>query len=282
MSEPFQLALPGDHAPDCGSKYRGGGDVLTFSLLGSIGAVLLLFGAVESSGPGVFLPGLVAGLLIGLLAARGWWCWFEARGHKNLPIYRDLLRKDLNFLIQHPMMDVAVTGFFRPEQAEPGNPTCLLIFLENYASRQRHVTLSLPANKTLGLPRSRRLRLALGAGQAAVYRLPLRVSAEAHSGEFDLKIRVIVKSVSGLGCRLPAYSGQKSRAPTTLFGVRCYLRPLLNVQRSTSGLGAPIEPLAAEAYFSLYVPALAQPRFELLGMISGYPPTREIVLSPGA
>lgn len=283
MSAAFQSARPGDDAPDCGSKHRGGSAVFLFSLLGLAFAVGLLIGAIENLSSDGFLPCAVGSLLVWSLTAWGWWCWLEARGqkNKNLPVCRCLLRKDLKFLVQRTMMDVAITAFFRPEQIGPDQSTCLLVFLENYASRQRHVTLDLPANKACGLPNSRKLRLALAAGQAAVYRLPLRLSAQVRTGEFDLKIRAIIKSVTGPGCLLPTYAGQKIRAPTTIGSVRFFLRPSLSIQGSALPPTVSSEQLAPEAYLSLFVPGLAQPRFELLGMISEYPPTREIVPSPG-
>jgi hypothetical protein len=283
MSAVFQSAMPNDDAPDCGSKHRGGSAVFLFSLLGLAFAVGLLIGAIENLSSEGFLPCALGALPVWSLTAWGWWCWLEARGpkNKNLPVCRGLLRKDLNFLVQRTMMDVAITAFFRPEQVGPGHSTCLLVFLENYASRQRHATLYLPANKAFGLPHSRKLRLAIAPGQAAVYRLPLRLSSQVRTGEFELKIRAIIKTVTGLGCLLPTYAGQKNRAPTTIGSIRFFLRPSLSIRESAPLQNLSSEPLAPEAYLSLFVPGLAQPRFELLGMISEYPPTREIVPSPG-
>jgi hypothetical protein len=278
MSSSWQSALPLDETADLGPKHRGGGGTLTISILGLLVAVLIPIG-VFANRPvsGGVWPAIVFAAAFGLLSAWGLWCVIEAAGGRGaLPECRYLLRDDLKFIIPRPASDVSLTAFFRPDKVGTDGATCLLVFLENHASRQRRVTLHLPAKPGFGLRQSRQIHLALAPGQAAAYRLPLRVDFE-HSpiGEVDLTIRVVVKMVTGPGLLLPAPSGKKGlRQASFTLSSRLFLRPFLVV--ATGGESAVSGHLAADSYLALSGLGQAEPRFDLLGKISESLPTQEV------
>lgn len=282
MSSSWQRALPLDETADLGPRHRGGGGTLTISLLGLLAACLISISAFANrAGSGNFWVAVVFAAFFCVPSAWGLWCAIEAsRGRGALPECRHLLRDDLQFIIPRPAFDVSFTAFFRPDKVGAGGATCLLVFLENHASRQRRVTLHLPANRGFGLRQSRQIHLSLAPGQAAAYRLPLRIDFE-HSpiGEVDLKIRVVVKMVTGPGLLLPAPSGKKGvRPPAVSVSSRLYLRPFLVV--ATGGDSAVGGHLAAESYLALSGVGQAEPRFDLLGKISESLPTQEIGPEP--
>jgi len=278
MSSSWQRALPLDETADLGPRHRGGAGTLTISVLGLLVAGLISIGVfTKRADSGFFWAAAVFATVFGLVSAWGLWCAIvAARGSKALPECRYLLRDDLKFIIPRPAADVSHTAFFRPDKVGTDGATCLLVFLENHASRQRRVTLHLPANRGFGLRQSRQIQLVLAPGQAAAYRLPLRIDFE-HSpiGEVDLAIRVVVKMVTGPGMLLPAPSGKKGlSSPAVLLSSRLYLRPFLVV--ATGGESAVSGHLAAESYLALSGLGRAEPRFDLLGKISESLPTQEI------
>lgn len=278
MSSSWQRALPLDETADLGPRHRGGAGTLTISILGLVVAGLISIAMFTNpAGSAGFWAGAAFATVFGLLSAWGLWCAVEAaRGRGALPECRYLLRDELQFIIPRPAYDVSFTAFFRPDKVGAGGATCLLVFLENHASRQRLVTLHLPANLGFGLRQSRQIRLALAPGQAAAYRLPLRIDFE-HSpiGEVDLRIRVTVKMVTGPGLLLPAPPGKKGlRTPAVSLSSRLHLRPFLVV--ATGGDSSAGGHLAAESYLSLSGLGQAGPRFDLLGKISESPPTQEV------
>jgi hypothetical protein len=283
MRPSWQRALPLDETADLGPKHRGGAGTLTISILGFLVAGLISISLFTSrAGSGGFLAATVLAVVFGVLSAWGLSCVIEAaRGRRALPECRYLLRDDLQFIIPRPAVDVSFTAFFRPDKVGTAGATCLLVFLENHASRQRRVTLRLPANRGFGLRQSRQIHLVLAPGQAAAYRLPLRIDFEnSPIGEVDLTIRVAVKTVTGHGLLLPAPSGKKGlRTPAVSASSRLYLRPFLVV--ATEGDSAASGHLAAESYLALSGLGQAEPRFDLLGKISESLPTQEISPEPG-
>jgi hypothetical protein len=278
MSSSWLRALPLDETADLGPKHRGGGGTLTISILGLLVAGVVPIGVFANrAGPGAYWVAIVFAVFFGLLSTWGLWCAIEAaRGREALPECRYLLRDDLQFIIPRPAADVSLTAFFRPDKVGTDGATCLLVFLENHASRQRRVTLHLPANRGFGLRQSRQIKLLIAPGQAAAYRLPLRVDFE-HSpiGEVSFTIRVVVTMVSGPGSLLHPPSGKKVlRSPSLSLSSRVYLRPFLVV--APGGESAVSGHLAAESYLALSGLGQAEPRFDLLGRISESLPTQMI------
>src|ERR1700679_2821168 len=143
MSTSWQSALPVDETADLGPKHRGGAGTWTISILGLLVAGLISIAVFTNrAGSGGFWAGAVFSTVFGLLSAWGLWCAVEAiRGRGALPECRYLLRDDLQFIIPRPASDVSFTAFFRPDKIGADGATCLLVFLENHASRQRRVTL---------------------------------------------------------------------------------------------------------------------------------------------
>jgi hypothetical protein len=278
MSASWERALPLDETADLGPRHRGGAGTLTISILGLLVTGLISIGVFTNrAGSGEFWAATIFAALFGMASAWGLWCVIEAsREGGALPQCRYLLRDDLQFIIPRPAADVSFTAFFRPDKVGADGATCLLVFLENHASRRRRVTLYMPAKLGFGLRQSRQVHLLLAPGQAAAYRLPLRVDFE-HSpiGEVDLKIRVVVRMVTGPGLLLPVRSGKKSiRSPSVVVSSQLYLRPFLVVE--TGGDSAVSGHLAAESYLALSGLGQAEPRFDLLGKISESLPTQEI------
>lgn len=275
MKADYLQALPHDESPNTGSRSRGGVGMVILTCLVLLLVIVLTAGAFQSPDMiGVWLFFLVP---VAVLFAFCGWSLVDAHfiTRPRSPDCRFLLRDDLKFMISRPLMDVALTAILRPDRAAPGGVTSLLIFMENYSSRQRRLRFAISPNKALGLTGTRKLQLALAAGQAAVYRLPLQVSAAARAGEIELKIRVTAKRPAGTGVILPAVSGKKYRSGSGIYlSSRFTLRPFLNIGGDAVPAGLP---LAGESFISLAVPGL-QPRFELLGMISNFAPTQEIPL----
>jgi hypothetical protein len=120
-----------------------------------------------------------------------------------MPRSHSLLAGTLGFDFVCTSKKVAVTAFFFPDKIQAGTDTKLLIFLENYASRQRVVNIRILRHTGLGLPKKQNLRLHLTAGQAAVYEMPVRVAADISPGPHSLPVVIQVDMPAGQGRRLP-------------------------------------------------------------------------------
>jgi hypothetical protein len=143
-------------------------------------------------------------LVFGASSLWAWWCLIERwREHSALPRSHAMLTGTLAFDIRSTCRDVAATVFFHPDACAPNTPTQLLCFVENYASRRRVAHFRIGPHAGLGLHKPATVSLALAAGQAAVYALPLSAASSLAPGEHDLPITLKVDKPAGTGARLP-------------------------------------------------------------------------------
>ncbi len=191
---------PVHEIPDIGPIHRGGGPVIAASLLGTLGAVALCSLLARSHPVLAWLPAV----FLGAPSLWGWWCTWQVWADKSvLPRSHSLLAGALGFDIPCASKRVAVTAFFFPDRVRAGKETRLLIFLENYASRQRIVHVRILCPPALGLgEETKELHLHLAAGQAAVYELPVRPCPGA---EEIHRVPVVIQASApnGHGLRLP-------------------------------------------------------------------------------
>lgn len=192
---------PPDASPDLGPKHRGGPFaqfILIFCAFSSAGIVLLLWRENLRLWAGL------GALLFAGAALWAAWCIIERlRHHTALPRSHAVLTGALAFDIHSTCRDVAATVFFDPDGVRSGALTRLYCFVENYASRRRIARFRIGPHPGLGLNEEHCVSLALAAGQAAVYALPLGVAATLGAGEHDLPVTLQVDKPSGTGARLP-------------------------------------------------------------------------------
>jgi hypothetical protein len=201
MNTPEILHPEPRHAvPDTGPYHRGGWLVALLSLLVTL-AALATATLVRSRYPAfVWIPVLV----FGIPALRGWWCvWKSWRDRSPLPRSHSVLAGTLGFDLVCTSRGVAATTFFLHDKVPAGGQTRLLVFFENYTSRQRLVQLRILRHPGLGLAEKTTLRLHLCAGQAAVYELPLRVAPDLAPGHHLLPVVIQVSRPNGRGAGLP-------------------------------------------------------------------------------
>ncbi|HEY0944770.1 MAG TPA: hypothetical protein VGD81_05865 [Opitutaceae bacterium] len=200
-SDPVLAATPPDATPDAGARHRGGPLTSFVALTCGLAAVGLGLLFLQQ---GARLEAAASVLVLG--AAAGWaaWCLLERYRHRA-PLARShaVLAGALGFEIHCTCRDVAATVFFDPDRPARGTSTRLLCFLENYASRRRVARLCIGPHRHLGLAQPLRVSLALAAGEAAVYALPLTIDPALAPGEHDLPVTLTVRKPAGTGLRLP-------------------------------------------------------------------------------
>ncbi|WP_043582494.1 hypothetical protein [Geminisphaera colitermitum] len=201
MNTPVLLRPDPVHAvPDAGPYHRGGWLVALASLFLTLAA--LATGSLVSNRHPAFV--WIPVLILGVPAAWGWWCVWQAWRNKDpLPRSHSLLAGTLGFDLRCTSCGVAATTFFLHDKAPAGGVTRLLLFLENYASRQRIAEVRILRHPGLGLPEKKKLLLHLSPGQAAVYEIPLRVAADLAPGLHSLPVIIQVSRPNGRGVRLP-------------------------------------------------------------------------------
>jgi hypothetical protein len=251
------IAQPADPTPDSGPSHRPG-------LLGFLTALflgLMLLGL----GMGLFHAGrppwAIACLsLFGLFLLRALFCLYRrVRLKGTAPRSHAVLTDHLGFRIDYTCHDVALSAFLEPDTLAPGENTRLLCFLENQASRSRIVYLQVGPAPMLGLKTAHQVALALSAGQATVYALPLVCAPENPHGNHDLPIALRITKPTGDGLLLP--------------GVKARLHNLWTVHYATPytiqgpASDAAQRPVAEPAYCSLASISEPTPRLEALEAI---------------
>ncbi len=193
--------VPADRTPDTGSVHRGG--PLTWFIacvfgFATIGSALVLTQEHRTA------PALLCFAVFGAISLYATGCLIEHLRHRTpLPRSHSVLSSVLGFEIHCTTHDVASTVFFLPDETKPGDPTHLLCFVENYASRHRIADFRIGPHRHLGLTESKTVSLKLAPGQTAVYRLPLVVSPGITPGEHDLPVVLRVRMPGGSGVLLP-------------------------------------------------------------------------------
>lgn len=253
-------ALPADSTPDAGPRRRCDLLVVIFSFLGTLasiaGFVILHKGA--SLSPLCSLAWIPSGI-IGLLSLWGWWCVIQGLRDTTkgkLPQAHCLLVGHLGFDLVCTSRGVAVTAFICPDSLAPGAASRLLIFFENYSSRQRIVHTRISHHPGLGLADRQYPKFHLAAGQSAVYVMPFRATADIKPGYHRLPVRIHVTRPNGRGLRLPG----SRRHLYDIHRVR-YAAPFL-----IEGQPVPVDttPLPPPKFISLASVSDPEPRFEAL------------------
>jgi hypothetical protein len=268
-------AQPAEEITEVGPKHRADAGAWFLALLSTLFAGLM--GCLAFNGSGNTMGFSITASIAALVAGGCWVHIARARVKPGaLPVCHYALIEQLQFIINRTLNDTAVTAFFRPDVPAPGGVTCLLIFLENYSSRRRHVRIRLSTTAALELSRNQQLNLVVLPGQAAVYRWPLRIYPEARPGDYDITLRLTVKAPRGRGQLLRAASGRKHRTENSLAVSSASFQVQPGFSVSAGPPLAPSGPLAAPAYLSLASPLLAQPRFGLLRQIAENSPLQAV------
>lgn len=255
-AQPPLIAQPAVSTPDTGPLHRAGPYawfVFLSCLLAAFGAALILY---QQDGLVWPLAALGAFSLLALLAALRLIARF--RCHEKLPASHDVLVGALGFDLHCTCRDVAATVFLHPDQISAGQPTQLLCFVENYASRQRIALFRIGPHPDLGLPAAHSVALHLAAGEAAVYVVPLTVNPALLPGAHDLPVTLTVEKPTGDGMRLPGVP----RRLRDLWSVR-FAAPFTIPHHGTEAGVAASTP-GAPRFLSLAAAGSSTPDFEAL------------------
>lgn len=256
MSQPLQ-ATPVDSTPDSGPRMHSGALVALAASMATLTAFFAAGLCLEFDRPGLAVPAFI---LFSLPA--GWWwygVWNGLRHRRPAPASHLVLERELGFDLICTCHGVASTVFFHPEHGSGGAQLDLLLFVENYASRQRIAEFKVGPHAGLGLSGARVLRLHLAAGQAAVYRLSLRAGTTLRAGEHDLPVVLHVQCPAGVGRRL---SGQQK--PLYDIGRTRFAAPFTIDKEPAASSAESAAPLPPDAYLSLASVSEPHPRLDVL------------------
>ncbi|EIP99234.1 hypothetical protein OpiT1DRAFT_03746 [Opitutaceae bacterium TAV1] len=254
-TSPLLRAVPADPAPDAGPYRRGGWPVVFASLVGTLAAIagFAFFG--RHAPTLAWIPATLAGAL----SLWGWLCVIRALRDKSvLPRSHSVLAGVLGFNVICTSRGVAATAFVYPDVLPPGGTARLLVFLENYASRQRVVHARISHHPGLDRPVRDYLDFHLAAGQAAVYELPVRATAELTPGFHTLPVRICVSRPNGKGVRLPGSRRHLYDIWRVRFAAPFEYKPDLPPAPATT------EPLPAPRFLSLASVSAPRPDLEIL------------------
>ncbi len=230
---PVLHATPSDRTPDSGPRRQGGPLVLLLALMATLTAAFAVGLGYKFNGPSL---GIAGAIIFGLVAAWLWSrLWMSRKPHRPTLRSHSVLAGVLGFDLVCTCRGVAATAFFCPDRVAGGDLLEALVFLENYTSRQRIARLRIGPHASLGLAEPRVVQLHLAAGQAAVFRLPLRVDASTPCGIHDLPILLRVLAPTGFGSFLPGTGRHFYDAWRVWFATPCTVeiapeRPLLTAE----------------------------------------------------
>ncbi|AHF91946.1 hypothetical protein OPIT5_18700 [Opitutaceae bacterium TAV5] len=263
MNSPALLRPEPVHAvPDTGPYHRGGWPVAFLSLLATLMAIAGASLVGRHHPAFAWIPVLV----FGLPAFRGWWCvWKAWRDRSPLPRSHSVLAGTLGFDLKCTGCGVAATAFFLHDKVPAGGVTRLLIFFENYTSRQRLVQVRILRHPGLGLAEKTKLRLHLSAGQAAVYELPLQVAPDLASGHHLLPVIIQVSRPNGRGARLPGSRRLLGNLRRFRYAAPFEVTPLPATPERVAGAAS--GPLPPPAFLTLASVDEPYPRLEVLQKI---------------
>lgn len=235
-TSPLLEAIPPDPTLDAGPVHRGG--LFTYFALLSCGLTGIGGGFLIHQ-RGHLALGLLCLAVMGALALRAGWCVADRLWHhRSLPRAHAVLTDVLGFRIQCTCRDVAVTAFTLPDSIPAQASTRLLVFLENYASRQRVAELRIGPHRELGLPTVHHVSLRLAPGQATVYVVPLVATPSLVADDHDVPLTLKVRKPNGTGVRLPGVRQHLYDLWTLHFAVP------LTVTPATGPAPAPLPPPA--------------------------------------
>lgn len=191
-----------DRTADMGPRQRGDTVVWFWTIVSGLAAIALSVLAYHQAvTPALCLLPLVA---LGVPCAFGVWCIYKTHADRaaNAPKSHNVLAGELGFDLLCTCRGVAATAFFVPDSVAHGGKMELLLFLENYMSRQRVVTARFGHLPGLKRPEATYVRLYLAPGQAAVYSLPVEVASDITSGFHRLSVTLGAEQPEGVGQRL--------------------------------------------------------------------------------
>lgn len=262
-------AEPKEGIPSSGRAYNFGclvwGIIILLSLIAVPGAVVIFNEVDENPSSLIFLPIIIIWLILLTLGISQY--WRKSAGKRGV----DVLREVLNFDIASNYYGVGIAAFCRPDAVQPGNPTALLIFMQNYDSRPRHVIVRFSNNEVLSNLAGENRCFGLTPGQCAVYREVILIPPETLNGEHVGIARLKVKFPQGQGERLIPKSKKEAR----LILMRSRSIVFTIEAQPDVALFNP-EDIPEPQFLSLYYPELTEPRFDVLEQISNAAPSESI------
>lgn len=190
-----------DRTPDVGPTHRGDTKVWFWTIVAGIAAIALTVVGWNVVPWACWMP-LVA---LGIPCAYGAWSIYRTHVDRvEVPRSHVVLSGELGFDLLATCRGVASTAFFAPDSIVHGGETKLFLFLENYMSRHRVVTVRFGHLPGIGRPDATYVKLHLAAGQAAVYVMPVRTQPDITPGFHRLSVQVTVAQPTGVGQRLRA------------------------------------------------------------------------------
>ena len=198
-------ATPSDPTPDRGPRHRSDAAVWFFTIVLALAAITLTVLGIRMAldAPNMFYVCWIPLVALGAPAAYGAWSIYSAhRARVEVPRSHAVLAGELGFDLLATCRGVAATAFFVPDTVVHGGTTRLLLFLENYMSRQRIVTARFGHLPGIGRPHATIERLHLAAGQAAVYSLPVQIAPDIPAGFHRLSVTLRAEQPEGVGQRL--------------------------------------------------------------------------------
>lgn len=189
-----------DRTADMGPRQRGDTVVWFWTIIAGLAAFTSAVLAYEWNPALCWLPLVV----LGIPCAYGVWCIYKTHADRaaNAPKSHNVLAGELGFDLLCACRGVAATAFFTPDAVAHGGKMKMLLFLENYMSRQRIVTARFGHLAGLGRPKATYARLHLAPGQAAVYCLPVEAAADIAAGFHHLSVTLSAEQPEGVGQRL--------------------------------------------------------------------------------
>lgn len=190
-----------DRTPDMGPRQRGDTVVWFWTIVSGLAAIALTVVGVQVVPAVSWIPLLV----FGAPCAYGAWCIYMTHRDRSdaAPKSHAVLAGELGFDLLATCRGVVATAFFVPDSVVHGGSMRLLVFLENYMSRQRVVSVRFGHLPGLGRPEATFVHLHLAAGQAAVYSMPVRATTDIAAGFHRLSVTLHVAQPEGVGQRLP-------------------------------------------------------------------------------
>ena len=261
-------AQPKDLSQDFGPTHRGDMPVAFWTI---VSILIAISGYMLAMRYGHTALAIILAIVFGLLGLWGIWCIAESLIHDvskdKAPFSHSLLAGELGFDLPFTCGNVAMTAFFMPDKISPGGRTTLMLFMENYSSRQRAVHVRVGRLPSLNRMEREMLHLKLAAGQAAVYVLPMRAAMDITPGDHRLTLTILVNTVTGEGQRL-------SRARTRFLNIKkCRLATPIEVLEKPADMDT--TPLPAPRYLTLASINEKAPNIEVLEEI-----IKEIDASP--
>lgn len=258
----FLRADPPGNMARVGPRFRWGCLSLFFFILLSAMVialiVLLISGEEPTNSENVMGLCIIGGLWIFF----GIVLWLSSRNSRAMLTGVDVLREVLNFDLDHNINGVGVTAIIRPDEAQAGDVVSILIFMQNYYAISKRLKIVMPKSKSLGTMAKRVLKLEIGPGQCVVYRETFQIPENTHAKLYSLTGLVKSGFILFAGARLITPVRKENRFAA--FHVRG-LAVVMNIVKKEASSASSAETVTyCPQYISLYTPANAEPRYDIL------------------